>query len=79
MAAGSKIMTVGETANLAARLEAEAAAGEILLSAESYRRARDWLAGKALAAAPEQLTLKGFAQPATAYRLAAPKPAKARH
>ena len=79
VAAGSKIMTVGETANLAARLEAEAAAGEILLSAESYRRARDWLAGKALAAAPEQLTLKGFTQPATAYRLAAPKPAKARH
>ena len=78
VAAGSKIMTVGETANLAARLEAQAAPGEILLSAESYRRTRDWLSGKGIPAVEERLTLKGFAQPATAFRLVAPKPANAR-
>jgi len=77
-AAGSKIMTVGETANLAARLEAQAAPGEILLSAESYRRTRDWLSGKGIPAVEERLTLKGFAQPAIAFRLVAPKPANAR-
>ncbi|HEV2036432.1 MAG TPA: adenylate/guanylate cyclase domain-containing protein, partial [Candidatus Dormibacteraeota bacterium] len=53
--------------NLAARLQAQAAAGEVLLSEESYRRLRD-----TVNAAPEQLDLKGFDHPVVTYRLSAP-------
>jgi class 3 adenylate cyclase len=63
------LTVIGETPNLAARLQAQAAAGEILLSEEAFRRVRDWLAEQKLAVEEEQLTLKGFAQPVTAYRL----------
>jgi class 3 adenylate cyclase len=65
----SDVTVIGETPNLAARLQAQAAAGEILLSEEAFRRVRDWLAEKQLAVEEERLALKGFAQPVTAYRL----------
>src|SRR2546421_13068846 len=35
---GSSVAAVGETINLAARLQAQAGEGELLLSAEAYRR-----------------------------------------
>ncbi len=38
LVAGSNLTAVGETTNLAARLQAQAQAGEILLSQEAYRR-----------------------------------------
>jgi adenylate cyclase len=68
---GSPLTAVGETINLAARLQAQAKAGEVLLSAEAFRRTRAWLADQELSSVPESLSLKGFPQPVTAYRLAA--------
>jgi class 3 adenylate cyclase len=56
---------IGDVVNLAARLQGKAGAGEILISAESY--------GKHSAEFPEatseQVLLKGFREPMTAYRL----------
>jgi class 3 adenylate cyclase len=66
---GSSVTAVGETINLAARLQAQAREGELLLSEEAHRRARDWLEQQELPAGEESLTLKGFAQPMRAYRL----------
>jgi class 3 adenylate cyclase len=64
---GANLSVIGDTTNLASRLQARAAAGEVLLSEESYRRLRD-----AVDAAPEQLELKGFDHPVAAYRLSDP-------
>ena len=58
---GSSVTAVGETINLAARLQTAVREGELLLSDEAYRRTREWLAEQALPAAEESLTLKGFA------------------
>ncbi|HEY1162671.1 MAG TPA: AAA family ATPase [Candidatus Dormibacteraeota bacterium] len=66
---GANLSVIGETTNLASRLQAQAAAGEVLLSEESYRRVRD-----AVDATPEQLSLKGFDLPVAAYRVTAPRP-----
>ena len=63
---GANLSVVGETTNLASRLQAQAAAGEVLLSEESYRRLRD-----AVVAKSEQLNLKGFDHPVSAYRISA--------
>ncbi len=65
----SDVTVIGETPNLAARLQAQAGAGEILLSEEAFRRVRDCLADQKFTVGEERLTLKGFAQPVTAYRL----------
>ena len=72
---GSSVTAVGETINLAARLQAAVREGELLLSEETYRRTRDWLADQEIPAAEESLTLKGFPQPLRAYRLTAHSPA----
>ncbi|TMD67102.1 MAG: adenylate/guanylate cyclase domain-containing protein [Chloroflexi bacterium] len=72
---GSSVTAVGETINLAARLQTAVREGELLLSEEAYRRTREWLADQELPAAEESLTLKGFAQPVRAYRLTAHSPA----
>jgi class 3 adenylate cyclase len=64
---GANVSVLGETTNLASRLQSQAAAGEVLLSDETYRRLAD-----SLDATPERLELKGFAQPVSAYRVAAP-------
>jgi class 3 adenylate cyclase len=63
---GANLSVLGETTNLASRLQSKAAAGEVLLSEESYRRLRN-----AVDATPEQLDLKGFDHPVAAYRLTA--------
>ncbi|HEY7219070.1 MAG TPA: adenylate/guanylate cyclase domain-containing protein [Candidatus Binatia bacterium] len=56
---------IGDVVNLAARLQGKANAGEALISEESYaRHARDFPDAKA-----EQLQLKGFREPVTAFRL----------
>lgn len=55
---------IGDAVNLAARLQAKAGSGEILVSAESYmRHASDFPEAVA-----EQVQLKGFREPVTAYR-----------
>ena len=61
----------GEATNLAARLQAAAGPGEILLSDEAHRRLSVWLAERNLAATEERLELKGFADPQLVYRLPA--------
>ena len=65
---GANLSVIGETTNLASRLQSQAAAGELLLSEESYRRVRE-----TVDATPEELNLKGFDRPVTAYRLSAPE------
>jgi adenylate cyclase len=65
---GANLSVIGETTNLASRLQSQAAAGEVLLSEESYRRVRD-----AVNATPEELSLKGFDRPVAAYRIPAPQ------
>jgi class 3 adenylate cyclase len=56
---------VGERVNLAARLCAVAAAGEILIDEETRIRTADAVSSEPL----RPLTLKGFAQPVPVYRL----------
>jgi class 3 adenylate cyclase len=56
---------IGHEVNLAARLEANAEPGGILLAAETYSLVKDWL----LAEEREALTVKGFAQPVRTYRV----------
>jgi class 3 adenylate cyclase len=69
---GSNVSVVGEATNLAARLQGEAAAGEVLLSEEAYRRVRSWLQERRISPRKEQRTFKGFAQPIVFHRLLAP-------
>jgi class 3 adenylate cyclase len=61
----------GEATNLAARLQAAAGPGEILLSAEAHRRVSQWLAERDLTAMEERLELKGFPEAQVAHRVAA--------
>jgi adenylate cyclase len=56
---------IGDVVNLAARLQGKAGAGEILVSRESYTNH----AGDFPEAQAESVTLKGFREPVTAYRL----------
>jgi class 3 adenylate cyclase len=74
---GSSVTAVGDTINLAARLQSQVREGELVLSDEAYRRTRDWLAEQDLAAAEELLTLKGFDHAVRAFRLTAHSPAGA--
>jgi class 3 adenylate cyclase len=65
------IAVTGEATNLAARLQAQAGPGEVLLSADAHRRVAEWLAEQGLETIQEELELKGFAEPQVVYRLAA--------
>lgn len=71
---GSSVTAVGETINLAARLQAQVTKSEVLLSEEAYRRTREWLLDENLPATEETIALKGFEQPVRAFRLSAPSP-----
>jgi class 3 adenylate cyclase len=62
----------GEATNLAARLQAAAGPGEIVLSAEAHRRLSAWLAEHGMTATEEQLNLKGFPDPQVVYRILDP-------
>jgi class 3 adenylate cyclase len=64
----------GEATNLAARLQAAAGEGEILLSEEAHRRVRSWLGGREIHAHREELDLKGFDSPQVAFRIPQPSP-----
>jgi adenylate cyclase len=66
---GANVSVLGSTTNLAARLQAQAQAGELLLSDEAYRRVEAWLEDKRLPADREALALKGFDQPQAAWRV----------
>ena len=69
--AGGNVSVLGTTTNLAARLQAAAEVGEIVLSDEAHRRVAGWLAVRGLEAAPQTLELKGFDEPQPAWRLRA--------
>ena len=66
---GANVSAVGESTNLAARLQAAASAGEILLGEETYRRVKEWLATRGIDAHADDLELKGFDRPISAFRL----------
>ena len=60
---------LGEVTNLASRLQGQAGAGQVMLSAEVYRRVKEWLDAQRIPAEPQELALKGFAAPVAAYRV----------
>lgn len=66
VAAGQRIVT-GDAVNVAARLEAAAAPGEILLGAETYALVRGSVSSEPV----EALALKGKSEPVPAWRLLA--------
>ncbi|HZA40128.1 MAG TPA: AAA family ATPase [Actinomycetota bacterium] len=71
----SNLSVIGETTNLAARLQHAAAAGEIVLSEEAYRRVRDWLASRSIVVQELELSLKGFPEPVRVFRIRTLQPA----
>jgi adenylate cyclase len=68
----------GVATNLAARLQAAAGPGEILLSDEAHRRVEGWLRERGADPQREELELKGFDKPQGSYRLPAPSSTPAR-
>ena len=72
-ASDDNLAVTGVATNLAARLQTAAGPGEILLSAEAYRRVRDRLRERGVEPEREDLALKGF--PGATGRLPAPAPA----
>jgi class 3 adenylate cyclase len=69
LAGSANVSVLGSVTNLAARLQAEAGAGEVVISDETHRRVGEWLDAGGYAAERVTLNLKGFGQPVTAYRL----------
>ena len=69
LTADGHVSTYGEVTNLASRLQGQAAAGEILLSEEAHRRARDWLNQQGLQAAEESVAVKGLPLPVRVFRI----------
>lgn len=69
---GSSPTALGETVNLAARLQAAAAAGEVLLNNEVHRRIASSSTSSQWPTDPVRLALKGFDEPVNAFRLAPP-------
>jgi class 3 adenylate cyclase len=65
----ANVSVLGEATNLAARLQAQAGPGEVVLSEEAHRRVKDWLDGRRLSAERVELELKGFNRPVSAFRL----------
>ena len=71
LADSANVSVLGSVTNLAARLQAEAGAGEVVMSDETHRRVGDWLEAGGYTAEKVTLHLKGFGQPVTAFRLEA--------
>ena len=71
LADSANVSVLGSVTNLAARLQAEAGAGEVVISDETHRRVGEWLEAGGYAAERVTLQLKGFDKPVTAYRLEA--------
>jgi class 3 adenylate cyclase len=65
----ANVSVLGDTPNLASRLQALAADGEILVSEEAYRRVRAWVESKPMTAEAVSLELKGFDSTVRAYRV----------
>jgi adenylate cyclase len=67
----ANLSVLGEVTNLAARLQSQAAAGEVMLSEEAYRRVQDWVTARGTAVERIETELKGFSGPVIAYRVRA--------
>jgi class 3 adenylate cyclase len=65
----ANVSVLGDTPNLASRLQALATDGEVLLSEEAYRRVRAWLDSKPMTTEAVSLELKGFDGAVNAYRV----------
>jgi len=65
----ANMSAIGEVTNLASRLQGQAAAGEVMLSQEAYKRTREWLAEHSMSSTEDALTLRGFPEPVSAHRL----------
>jgi adenylate cyclase len=61
------VSVLGETTNLASRLQGGAGSGEVVLSDEAYRRVREWVEDRSLSTDQVTLELKGFEQPVSAH------------
>jgi adenylate cyclase len=66
---GANLTVLGSTTNLAARLQAQAEGGQIILSAEAYARVQHALPDGVTGVEQCQLELKGFDGPVSAFRL----------
>ena len=66
---GSSPTALGETVNLAARLQQRADAGDVLLNDEAHRRIASAGHGRQFATDPLRLELKGFDEPVEAFRI----------
>ena len=64
---GANVSVLGETTNRAARLQANADGGEIVIDEEARRRLAGWLAETGASEREVRMELKGFADPVTAY------------
>lgn len=64
---GSNVSVVGETTNLASRLQAQADAGELILSREAFRRVREWLDSAGVPVEARKLEVKGLDEPVEAH------------
>ena len=69
----ANLSVIGQTTNLAARLQHAAGGGEIVLSDEAFRRVREWLEPRSVAAQEHKVSLKGFADPVRVFRIVAPQ------
>jgi len=69
LAESANVSVLGGVTNLAARLQAQAPAGGVVLSEEAYRRVRVWIEERGSQVERVELTLKGFVQPVAAYLL----------
>jgi class 3 adenylate cyclase len=69
LAESANLSVLGEVTNLAARLQAKAEAGEVLVADEVHRRTREWLEGQRIPAERVELQLKGFGKPVAVYRV----------
>jgi class 3 adenylate cyclase len=75
-ASDANVSVRGESTNLASRLQAAAAGGEIVLSEEAHRRVEGRLEELDLRAVGEELEIKGMDGQVPAYRIGAPVAAR---
>jgi class 3 adenylate cyclase len=69
LAESANLSVLGEVTNLASRLQAQAAAGQVILTEEVYRRAKEWLEAQRVQIERVELALKGFESPVVGYRV----------
>ena len=69
LAESANVSVLGEVTNLASRLQAQAAAGQVILTEEVYRRAKEWLDAQRVQIERVELSLKGFESPVVVYRV----------